>query len=730
MSQPANRPPCVASHGAVFLAACLLILAVLAAYGNSLSRPFIFDDYPAIMDNPTIRHLGSAWSPPHNGNAVDSRPLLNFSLAVNYTLGGLDVRGYHALNLAIHIFAALALFGIVRRTLLRQRLSECGRGVLTPRLAQMRGEDTPPTTAISLALVVAVLWAVHPLQTESVTCVVQRSESLMGLFYLLTLYCFVRGTERRCQVSGARYHENESEPRHTIPDSGQLSPDSCILTPGSWLVASLFFCLIGMATKEVMVSAPLMVLLYDRTFVAGTFREAWRQRWKLYLSLACTWLLLGYLVAAAGGSRGQAAGFGLGVTPWTYALTQCQAVIHYLKLSVWPHPLILDYGIKVVRHLIDVLPQALLLVLLVVATILGLWRGSALGFVGAWFFAILAPSSSVVPLVQQTAAEHRMYLPLASVIVLVVMGLYAVIGRRAWLVSVGLAVLLIGLTVRRNEDYRSALSIWTDTVAKQPDNARAHNDLGYELYKSGRLEESIAHYLEALRLEPNDASSHFNLATALLQEGQLPEAIQEFRQALQLGLDDVRVHNNFGLALVQQGRTADAIEQYEAALRLDSGSAEVRNNLGDALLQMGRLPEAGRQFEAALQIDPNSAETYNNLGTVSVRNGQMDKAVQYFREAVRLKPDYADAHYNLGAVLLHSGQMEEAIGQFEKTLQLKPDDIETHSGLGEALAKTGRLPEAIRQFEEVLRLKPGDAETMEILEKLRAIEATSTNTNH
>jgi protein O-mannosyl-transferase len=177
------------------------------------------------------------------------RPVVNLSLALNYALGGSNVWGYHALNLAIHIIlAGLTLFGVVRRTLLRPALRE---------------RFSP--SAARLALVVAVLWTAHPLQTEAVTYVSQRCESLMGLFYLLTLYCFVRGADsQRC---------------------------------GWWFTLSVVACLLGMATKEVMVTAPLLVLLYDRTFVTGSFRKAWTRHRRLYLSLAGTWLLLGYLMA-------------------------------------------------------------------------------------------------------------------------------------------------------------------------------------------------------------------------------------------------------------------------------------------------------------------------------------------------------------------------------------------------------------------------------------------------
>ena len=157
-----------------------LVTLCLVAYHNSFTGPFIFDDVRSIRDNPTIRHLwpiGQCLHPPHqHGLTVEGRPLINLSLAINYALGRQKVWGYHALNLAVHILAGLTLLGVVRRTLQQPRLLGCfGRA------------------ANGLALTIAILWAVHPLQTESVTYVIQRAESIMGLFYLLTLYCFIRG---------------------------------------------------------------------------------------------------------------------------------------------------------------------------------------------------------------------------------------------------------------------------------------------------------------------------------------------------------------------------------------------------------------------------------------------------------------------------------------------------------------------------------------------------------
>ncbi|MGA3008025.1 MAG: hypothetical protein ABSE59_09065, partial [Opitutaceae bacterium] len=247
----------------------------------------------------------------------------------------------------------------------------------------------------------AVIWVVHPLQTETVTYISQRAESLMGLFYLLTLYCFVRGAENHRSES----RRQKADARVQIPEKEIQKPsDFCPLPSGFWLLASVLSCLLGGLCKEIIVTAPVIVFLYDRTFVAGSFRAAWRSRWRYYLGLAGTWLLVGLSMTAL---RQQNVGFDQGVTGWSYALTSCRSVILYLKMAIWPHPLVFDYGLDVVHHASAVLPYVLVLGSLAAALVIGLCRWPVLGFVGAWFFVILAPTSSFVPVALQPMAEHR-----------------------------------------------------------------------------------------------------------------------------------------------------------------------------------------------------------------------------------------------------------------------------------------------------------------------------------
>jgi Tfp pilus assembly protein PilF len=579
-----------------------LLLAGIVAYSNTFSDPFFFDDGPSIVDNPTIRSLWPPWSaltPPATGASVANRPVINYSFAVNYAFGGLDVRGYHLANLAIHLCAALALFGIVRRTL-RQP-------VLHPRFGD---------SALSIAFVVALWWLLHPLQTESVTCVVQRTESLMGLCYLLTLYTAIRAMQ---------------------------SPQ-----PLRWQILAFAACLAGMASKEVMVSAPFIVFLYDRTFVSGTFRAAWDRRKWSYVSLAATWILLAWLVLVwGGGNRSGTSSFGRGITTGEYFLTQCEGIVRYLKLSFWPHPLVLDYGTYLARDPMVIVPCFLFLSTLAVASVMGLWRRPAWGFVGIWFFAILAPSSSLVPLPTQTLAEHRMYLPLAAVIALSVVGLHALTGRRFLLVGIGLAVGLGALTIRRNTDYRSAVAIWSDTVIKCPDNARAQYGLGFVLLRAGRAAEAIPHDQRALQINPNLPDVWCDLGLAYGQVGQVPAAIGYYEQALRLKPDHAGAHNNLGAVLYTAGRFQEAIRHFQLALQSRPDYPDAEYNIGLAFTDTGRIEEAIAAFHAAVRSDPGFVAAWIGLGKELERSGRTTEAIINFEEALHRDPASAEARAGL-----------------------------------------------------------------------------------
>jgi len=733
------------------LRAVILVVAALGVYWNSRSTPFIFDDVLAVERNPTIRQLwppGGVLNPPVDGSGVSGRPMANLSLALTYAIGGLDVRFYHWGNILLHLASALALWGVLRRTL-------------------RNWNRLPEDDSEALAFAAALLWTVHPLLTETVVCVVQRNEILGSFFYLLTLYGFIRGCE------GA--DEKSRDSREGTRQGG-----------ARWFGFSLAACLVGITAKEIVATAPLVVLLYDRTFVAGTFQRAWRSHKTFYLALITTWLPLAWLVVH-NARRGGTVGFGLSVSSWDYLLTQCRALVLYLRLSLWPHPLVVDYGWPVVRSIGEVWWQGALVLALLALTGLALVRKPVIGFVAACFFIILAPSSSFVPLITQTIAEHRMYLPLAAVIVMILGAGYAVAGRASLHVALAVAAGLGILTVRRNRDYRSELAIWTRTIADCPGNARAYGNLGRAYLQLGRWEDAIAACQQELALAPNyNGDARVNIGRALTELGRPAEAIPYFEAGLRLRPDSFDVHNNYGVALAALGRWPEAVGQYESALRLNPAFPELHNNLANALAKVGRwsdalvhyaeavklapefaeaetnwaralaehdrladalphfrralelqgnaatqldlanaLSAAGRTdeavpcYEAALRLQPDDGALHCSLGNALARLDRFAEAIDHYRTTVRLRPDLVDAQHNLAAALMHEGQVEAALPYFEATVRLLPGSAEAHHELALVLDELSRRAEAAAQEEEALRLQPDFPEAREHLEWLR-----------
>jgi tetratricopeptide (TPR) repeat protein len=688
-----------------YLAGLIILAATLLAYADSFKGGFIFDDVGTIRDNSTIRQLWPIWkawsAPAGQGLTSNGRPLVNLSLAVNYAIGGNTVRSYHGFNLLVHALAGLTLFGVVRRTLRRSQ----SRGSAGPAAAKNWAAPLAWVDPTLFALAIGLLWAVHPLLTESVTYIVQRAESMMGLFYLLTVYGFVRYAGG--ESSGAEAEKPVSRKR--------------------WAVFSVLACLLGMACKEVMVSAPVLVLLFDRTFFSGTFREAWRRHRGYFLALAGTWLLVGYEFAITGNRHGTA-GFGTKVQSWPYALTQFIAICRYLRTAVWPHPLVFDYGVELVTAPAQVLPCALAVLTLLVATGVALVRRPAVGFLGVWFFAILAPTTSFIPVATQVMAEHRMYLPLAAVITLIVAAAAAVLGRwrpgpRQWVGAALVIAAAVGLgltTARRNLDYRSDYSVWSTAIAGYPNNPRSHSNLGYVLAADGRLPEAMAEYREALRIHPYFADAQNNLGAAYFQLGDLPASITHYREALRIDPKMAGAHYNLGNSLVRVGQVDEGLSEFQVSLQLDPNSPEAHYNFATSLVQIGRLDEAIPEYLAALAIRPDYTDARNNLATAYLQLGRTDDAVAQYRQALAADGDSATAHFNLANILVQRGQLDEALTHYRRALAIDPKYAKAHCNLGSALVQLNRFTEAEAEYREALRINPRLAEARDNLARVEA----------
>lgn len=699
-----------------WLGAGLIAAAVAGVYANSFDGVFQFDDLPAIVDNPTVRHLwplAIPLHPPSGGLTVSGRPVLNLSLALNYAVSGCNPWSYHAINLLIHLGAALTLFGLIQRT------------------AVKLGAPNPGGSALAAALI----WAVHPVTTEAVTYVVQRAESLMALFYLLTLYCFVRSIDA------------------TRPGWST-----------GWKTLGVLSCWLGMGTKEVMVTAPLAVLLYDRAFVAKGWKTAWRARGGYYASMLASWIPLALLVAGAGWDRDGT--FWAGVSWGRYWLSQGEAVFRYVGLALWPFPLVFDYGPAEAPVAVAVVLAALILAALLV-TAVACFRGRPWAFLAGVCFLVLAPTS-LLPGYLQYVAEHRMYLPLAAVVTAVVMGVQAAASHwnaPGWLRTPGLTVLLIlvviGLgttTVLRNRVYCDDLTLWMDTIAKRPLSALAEANAGKVLLARGRITEGLACCQQAVNLDPMKPLARFNLGLAYEAENRWDEALPEFTAAARLNSrlyaaefragrlldrlgrpaeaelalrralagvpDDAEAHGCLGVALALQGRKAEAIDEFERSLRREPEQPETEFNLGVSLAGLGRLEESVGHYAAAVRLRPGYGDAQLDLGVTLAQLGRFADALPVLQTAATLMPGSAKAHENLATVLDQTGRIDAAIAEYRSALRLNVNAVEAHYNYGNALIHAHDFAGARAEFAEALRLKPDLAAAREMLDRLAGFPAT------
>jgi tetratricopeptide (TPR) repeat protein len=606
--------------------AATLSAATVLAYSNCWNVPFQFDDFDNIATNRGIRTLVL---PPGMKDRLASRPVGRWTLWLNYSLHELDVRGYHALNVAVHLAAALALFGLARRSL--QLPAGGGRSA---------GE------AAWLAFAIALLWSLHPLQTQSVTYLIQRFESLMGLFALLSLYCLAR-----------------------TASAEQVWP---------WQLAAVIACWLSVGSKEVGAAVPILALAFDRVFLSHAWREVARQRWWMYAAMFAS---LGWLWLALGANPALDAELARAPTSWEYFRSQPGIILHYLQLAAWPDSLVLDYHWPVARHWSQIVPAGLLLTALFLGSLIALWRRPALGFVGFSFFVVLAPTSSFLP-IYDLAFEHRMYLALAVPITLFVLGLDLLVRKssqqpelsRRWVVSIAgaIAILLATRTYVRNHDWRDPVRLWGSNVQHRPASRRALGNYAKTLTDAGRHEEAIAIAERALKLSDDDHWLCTVYGAALLKSKRYREAEIQFKHALRFKL-------NYDHALLCLGQTYEALGETEKAeatyaqlIEAKTDSADGHDGLARMLAARGSDAEALPHFQLACELDEQEPLFAMNLGSYYARRKQLDLAEHWFQESIRREPDFAQGYLSLALTLFERGDYVAATRPLVALRRLAP----------------------------------------------------------
>lgn len=646
------------------------IVAAAIAYGDAARGPFLFDDVPTVVDNTAIKKgdfLDAAFGPVHS--PISNRPVACLSFVVSHTIGGLNPTGYHVASVLLHLLNVALLAAVIRRTL------------RAPNLTGIFDEFE----AGAIAITAATLWAVHPLASEAVVYITQRTTLLMSTCLLVLLYALLRARQSR--------------------------------KPLVWDVVAVVATVVGMMCKEEFAAAPILAVLFERAFL----KDGWLpmlQRVGTYSILATTWLVLTLCVAM--GPSNPTVGYSTvpEVTAWQWLMTQAGVLVHYLRLTVWPQPLRAAYDWDVVREFKNAQLPGLMITGLLAGTVWLFLRRPWWGWLGAMFFLLLAPTSSILPIISEIAAERRMYLPMTALLIPAVIACYLLIRRvlksqpsvavatLAMSIMIGSGVILAAMaaTRARTNVYADDATFWRDAYEK--------NELTNGSFMSGLILNAYG--------------------KVLAERGQPLDAYELFRRARECESPTIDVHANYAASLVDLGRYAEAEPIYRDVLKEKPGHSDALSNLAKLLFdvcqrdpnrrsdgQDPRLIEAEELVNRALQLRPDHPGFLNTQGMVLYGRLRFAEAEAAFRKSMRLDPQSFQAANNLGVILLEQGRGLETIQLWQPYLTRLPTDVGVRISLGKAYARLGDRLAAQQMYRAALEINPNHAEARALLMELQ-----------
>ena len=628
----------------------ILILGLgLLAYSNSFFCSFHFDDARFIVSNLAIKNL-------HNIQGIwdllPCRFILYLSLAINYYFGQLNVLGYHLVNVTVHLISALLVWWLVLLTL------------RTPALK----DDPIARHAPTIALLTALIFVTHPIQTQAVTYIIQRAASMSTMFYLLSLCLYAKSGLLRC----APRHDRHCERSEAVS-----------------FIASLFAAVLAMFTKETAITLPLIVLTYEFYFLNNKKNINWKHL-APFLATALIIPITMFFTAhshAVSSREMQMALKGHSTIPAaSYLITEFRVIITYIRLSFIPihQNLVYDYPIYK-----SILNAPVLFSLLTLGTVLYFakrlflkYRLVSFGII--WFFITLLPESSIFP-IDIVIFEHRLYLPMVGFCIFGVSGLYYLSAKRTLKVMIALLAAVIGinsfLTYQRNKIWATEISLWNDVVTKSPHKERPYVSRGLAFTLENDIPDAIADFDRAIDLNPSDDEAYNNRGMIYGNQNQFPEAMADFNKAIQINPQDAQAYNNRAFIFAVQGDFANALREIKKAIALDPDYADAYYNLGKVYNSQGNLKEAVVDYSKAIRLNPDDAKAHNNRGTAYFQQGDITDAIADYTKAIALKGDFEDAYYNRGLALYKEGRRSEAIADFTQALKLNPNDTDASNNL-------------------------------------------------
>ncbi len=645
-------------------AVILITVVGLIVFSNTFRNDFVYDDKEFIVDNKAIRSLKnipgyfvSAQYFSAKGEFYIYRPIVTLTFALDYKLWKMNPAGYHILNTLFHILAGVMVFFVLRLLIKK---------------------DLP-------ALVGGLVFIAHPVQTEAVSWIAGRGNTICLFLCLLSFYYYIRYRDRL-----------------NVKQSGDYR-------------LSVILYAVALLTKEMAICFPLIIIAYDYVMYPGNWSKLiYRKKWDFSLLkeyIPFFLLSAGYLVLryAAIGRVSQQSYWGGGIVPTI--LTMSKVFVHYARLLVLPVNLCVDYDIPVSMTILE--PFVIFSFLFAAGLLLLSFKAhrySKLATFGIfWFIIALLPVSNIVPL-QALIAERFLYMPsvgfcMLCAVIVSKSARFAKTEKAVYILVAVMVVLYSVLTVFRNADWRSDFTLWSKTLESRDKSFRALTSLGIHYSDKEEYDKAIRYYKESLEINPRFIITYNNLANTYQKLERYDDAIREYETAIRMNKNYYEAYANMGNAYKRMEKYDLAIANYRKSLSIKESYVDARFNLGVTYADTGRSDEALEIYKKVVEYDPGHAEAYNNMAVIYREKGLTDRAIKIFMTAVKKDPEYTDAHFNL-AITYSINRIDEMIEWLRKTIELDGEFKEAHYNLGVAYEKKQMIEEAINEYNSEIDINP------------------------
>lgn len=627
-----------------FLLIAVIFIAGIIAYSNSFDCSFHFDDGNVFHSSITEGQatLGD-WI-----RLFPNRPVGIVTFFLNFHFHGLDVWGYHLVNLIIHLTNAFLVWWLTWLILSTPVMKE--------------SEISRHRTV--MAFLTGLLFVTHPLATQSVTYIVQRFASLATLFYLLSVILFAEG----------RLWQGHRKI--------------------AWLLfgGSVICAILGMLSKEIVFTLPFAILLFDYCFLKTTPRKVSFKDESLIISGAILIVFLFWALKIVSlkhfGTIPPIQGYVYSISAKEYLFTQFSVLLTYLRLFILPICQNFDYDYPIASSFFELktfLSFSFLLGILAAGVLL-FKKYRLISFGIFWFFLTISVESSFLPISQNVIFEHRTYLPGFGFFVALTGAAFYFFKDRYFKIAVTILFIIAAvntfLTYQRNKIWKNEHTFWADCLKKSPDKARPNNNFGLVLFAEGKTAEAIEYFNKAIRVSPDFIFFYNNRGAAYAKLGQYQRAVDDYSQAIRLNPQHPGAYYNRGIAYNDLGQPEQAIEDFLSAIRLRASFAEAYINLGFTYLKVGQYQKAIENSSRAIVLKPRDANGYYNRGFAYGKLGQYQRAVDDYNQTIRLKPEDYIAYRDRGIAYGKLGRPEREIEDYNEAIRRKPDYADAYDNRG------------------------------------------------